>query len=332
VTATRIEELVTPALLVDADAFEHNLSTMATALPGPRLRPHIKAHKCTALARRQLAAGHHTFTCATIKEVEGMAAAGLGEDLLLANEVLDASRLGRLDARVTVAVDSLQTIEAAAKGGVKEVLIDVNVGMPRCGCGPENAGALAEMARNQGLVVRGVMGYEGHAVGLDDRTLRQELTAKAMELLLQAHKDVGGDVISAGGTGTYDLNTWANEIQAGSYALMDAAYAKLGLPFKQAASILATVISTSAAGYAVANCGLKALAMDHGNPDIAGGGNVLIVADEHITFIPETSVAVGDQIRVLPAHVDPTIAYHERMHLVRDGEVLETWEIDLRGW
>jgi D-serine deaminase-like pyridoxal phosphate-dependent protein len=72
--------------------------------------------------------------------------------------------------------------------------------------------------------------------------------------------------------------------------------------------------------------------MDHGNPDIAGGGNVLIVSDEHITFIPETSVAVGDQIHVLPAHVDPTIAYHERMHMVRDGEVLETWEVDLRGW
>src|SRR6266849_349113 len=332
VTATRIEELVTPALLIDADAFEHNLSTMATALPGPRLRPHVKAHKCTALARRQLAAGHHTFTCATIREVEGMAAAGLGEDLLLANEVLDASRLGRLDVRVTVAVDSLQTIEAAAKGGLKEVLIDVNVGLPRCGCAPENAGALAEMARTKGLVVRGVMGYEGHAVGLDDRSLRQELTAKAMELLLQAHADVGGDVISAGGTGTFDINTYANEIQAGSYALMDTAYAKLGLPFQQAASVLATVISTSSAGYAVANCGLKALGMDHGNPDIAGGGNVLIVSDEHITFIPEASVAVGDQIRVLPAHVDPTIAYHERLHLVRDGEVLETWEVDLRGW
>jgi D-serine deaminase-like pyridoxal phosphate-dependent protein len=273
---------------------------MDTGVPGPRLRPHVKAHKCTELARRQVAASHHAFTCATIREVEGMAAAGLGEDLdlLLANEVLDASRLGRLDARVTVAVDSLQTIEAAAKGGIKEVLIDVNVGMPRCGCAPENAGALAEMARSKGLVVRGVMGYEGHAVGLDDRTLRQELTAKAMELLLQAHKDVGGEVISAGGTGSYDLNTWANEIQAGSYALMDTAYAKLGLPFKQAASVLATVI----------------------------------VADEHISFIPETSVAIGDQIRVLPAHCDPTIAYHERMHLVRDGEVLETWEVDLRGW
>ena len=331
-TATRIEELVTPALVVDANAFEQNLSVMAAALPGPRLRPHVKAHKCTALARRQLAAGHQTFTCATIREVEGMAAAGLGEDLLLANEVLDASRLGRLDARVTVAVDSLQTIEAAAKSGIKEVLIDVNVGLPRCGCAPENAGTLAEMARSKGLTVRGVMGYEGHAVGLDDRSLRQDLTAQAMELLVRAHEDVGGDVISAGGTGTYDLNTWANEIQAGSYALMDTAYAKLGLPFKQALSVLATVISTSASGYAVANCGLKALGMDHGKPDVDGGGDVMIVSDEHLTFIPADGVAVGDLIRVMPAHCDPTVALHERMHLVRDGEVLETWAVDLRGW
>ncbi|HEV3101133.1 MAG TPA: alanine racemase [Candidatus Dormibacteraeota bacterium] len=331
-TATRIEDLVTPALLVDADAFDHNLSSMAAALPGSRLRPHVKAHKCTALARRQLEAGHKTFTCATIREVEGMAAAGLTEDLLLANEVLDASRLGRLDARVTVAVDSLQTIEAAVKGGIKEVLIDVNVGLPRCGCPPDHAGALAEVARSKGLAVRGVMGYEGHAVGLDNRSLRQELTAQAMELLIQAHTDVGGDVISAGGTGTYDLNTWANEIQAGSYALMDTAYAKLGLPFKQALRVLATVISISASGFAVANCGLKALAMDHGKPDIEGGGMVMIVSDEHITFIPETPVEVGDQIHVLPAHVDPTVAYHERMYVVRDGEVLDTWEVDLRGW
>jgi D-serine deaminase-like pyridoxal phosphate-dependent protein len=328
----RIGELVTPALLVDADALEHNLSTMAVALPGARLRPHVKAHKCTELAKRQAAKGHKSFTCATIREVEGMAAAGLGDDLLLANEVLDASRLGRLDARVTLAVDSLQTIEAAVKGGVKEVLIDVNVGLPRCGCPPDNAGELAEMARSRGLTVRGVMGYEGHAVGLDDRVLRQELVAQSMQLLVRAHTAVGGDIISAGATGSYDLNTWANEIQAGSYALMDGAYAKLGLPFKQALTVLATVISVSPDGYGVVNCGLKALAMDHGKPDIEGGGNVLIVSDEHITFIPEGNTAVGDLVRILPAHVDPTVAYHQKLHLCRGEDVLDSWDVDLRWW
>src|ERR1700716_598319 len=171
----RVDELVTPALVMEADAFEHNLRTMAAALPGARLRPHIKAHKTTALAARQVEAGHRGFTCATIREMEGMAAAGLGEDLLLANEVLDTARLGRLDARVTVAVDSPETGAAAVKGGVKEVLIDVNVGLPRCGIPPELAGELAGLARSQGLTVRGVMGYEGHAVGPPDRALREEL-------------------------------------------------------------------------------------------------------------------------------------------------------------
>src|SRR5947209_12992052 len=116
---------------------------MARALPGGRLRPHVKAHKSTAVGARQVAAGHKGFTCATMREVEGMAKAGLGEDLLLANEVLDARRLGDIDARVTVAVDSPETITAAYAGGVKEVLIDVNVSLPRCGCVPEEAGRLA---------------------------------------------------------------------------------------------------------------------------------------------------------------------------------------------
>lgn len=327
---TRCTDLQTPALVVDADVLAHNLTAMSAALPGRRLRPHVKAHKCTALARRQAALGHPAFTCATIREVEGMAAAGLGDDLLLANEVVDARRLGAVKGRVTVAVDSEATIEAAAAGGVREVLIDVNVGLPRCGCAPEDAGRLADRARAKQLIVRGVMGYEGHVVGLDDRTTRARLCAESMQLLLAAHRDVGGDLISAGGTGTYDCNTWANEIQAGSYALMDNAYAALGLPFRRALGVLATVISVSA-GYAVADCGLKALGMDHGNPTV-DQATVLFCSDEHLTFCPEQPLRVGDRIRVWPAHIDPTIAYHERMHIVSGEQVVDTWPVDLRGW
>jgi D-serine deaminase-like pyridoxal phosphate-dependent protein len=328
--ARTLDDLQTPALLVDADALDHNLATMAAALPGLRMRPHVKAHKCTALARRQAAHGHRTFTCATIREMEGMAAAGLGEDLLLANEVTDAHRLGRLDARVTVAVDSTATIDAAAAGGVREVLIDVNVGLPRCGCVPDDAGGLADYARRKGLTVRGVMGYEGHVVGLEERTTRESLCADSMQLLLTAHRAVGGTVISAGGTGTFDCNRWATEIQAGSYALMDTAYAKLGLPFRQALSVLATVISVSA-GYVVADCGLKALGMDHGNPTVQGA-TVWFCSDEHITLAPQQALRVGDRIRVWPAHIDPTVAYHAEMHLVSGTTVEETWPVDLRGW
>jgi D-serine deaminase-like pyridoxal phosphate-dependent protein len=326
-------ELVTPALVVDADALEHNLATMAAALPGARMRPHVKAHKSTALAAMQAKVGHPGFTCATVVEVEGMAAAGLGQDLLLANEVVDARRLGvvaRSGARVTVAVDSAETVVAAADGGVREVVIDVNVGLPRCGCAPEDAGRLADQARARGLEVRGVMGYEGHVVGLEDRAQRIAMVGDCMALLVKAHGDVGGDLVSAGGTGTYDINHWATEIQAGSYALMDTAYGRLDLPFRQALSVLSTVISVSP-DWAVADCGLKSLGMDHGNPTVEGG-TVWYCSDEHVTFGPTQRVRVGDRIRVLPAHVDPTVAYHGTMHVLRDDEIIDVLPVDLRGW
>jgi D-serine deaminase-like pyridoxal phosphate-dependent protein len=328
-----VSDLTTPALLVDADALEHNLSVMAAALPGARLRPHVKAHKCTAIARRQVRAGHVGFTCATLREIEQMAGAGLGDDLLLANEVVDARRVSPVlsaGARVTLAVDSEFTIDAAARAGVREVLIDVNVGLPRCGCAPEDAGRLADRARARGLEVRGVMGYEGHAMALADPEKRMRTVEESMEKLRAAHQRTGGTVISAGGTGSYDINRFATEIQAGSYALMDTAYAKLELPFRQALSVLATVISVSPS-YAVADCGLKALGMDHGNPSIEGA-QVWFCSDEHVTFKPAQPVRPGDRILVLPAHVDPTVAYHERLHLVAGDDVLETWPVDLRGW
>jgi D-serine deaminase-like pyridoxal phosphate-dependent protein len=325
-----LAELQTPALLVDAELLDHNLGSMAAARPGASLRPHVKAHKCTALARRQAELGHRGFTCATIREMEGLAAAGLAEDLLLANEVVDARRLGRIEGRVTLAVDSAATIEAAAGGGVREVLIDVNVGLPRCGCAPEQAGALAQRARRLGLEVRGVMGYEGHAMAVEDAATRKRVVAESMEILRAAHAEVGGELISAGGTGSYDCNEAATEIQAGSYALMDTTYARLGLPFREALSVLSTVLSVSSS-YAVADCGLKSLGMDHGNPSIDGAA-VWFCSDEHVTFAPEQPVRVGDRIRVRPAHVDPTVAYHEHLHLVSGEEVLETWPVDLRGW
>ena len=218
-----------------------------------------------------------------------MAKAGLGADLLIANEVLDHHRLGSLTelgdgVDVTVAVDSESTIEAAARAGVRRCLIDVDVGLPRCGCDPADAGRLADFARSKGLDVRGVMGYEGHLMVMDDRARQQLEVDGAMERLRAAHADVGGDVVSAGGTGTYDLHgaTGVTEVQAGSYALMDSYYATLGLPFEQALFVVGTVISVRPT-HAVADVGLKALGMDHGNPAIADA-TVWFCSDEHVTF------------------------------------------------
>lgn len=332
----RIHDLPTPALVVDGAGFSHNLAAMGTVLPGERCRPHVKAHKTTAIARRQHAIGHRAFCAATPREVIGMVAAGLGDDLLLANETVDADRLRAMaecGGRVTVAVDSPETVDAAAANGIREVLIDVDVGLPRCGCTPEDAGRIADLARTRGMAVRGVMGYEGHVVGNPDREWRAAKTEECMALLHAAHKDVGGDIVSGGGTGTFDINIWCTEIQAGSYTLMDGAYAQLGLPFRQALWIEATVISVSTKGWFVADCGLKALGMDHGDPSV-DAGTVLFCSDEHVTVRPDAGAArrVGDRVRVWPAHVDPTIALHERMHVADGEDVVEIWAVDLRGW
>jgi D-serine deaminase-like pyridoxal phosphate-dependent protein len=331
-----VTELATPALVIDSAAFDRNLATMAARHPGGRLRPHVKAHKCTALATAQVAVGHTTFTCATPREVIGMSLVGVGDDLLLANETLDRQRLramSELSTPVTVAIDSDETLAAAADNGITACLIDVNVGLPRCGVAPDAAGRLADAARRRGLDVRGVMGYEGHLMMVLDRQQQKAAVEQAMALLRQAHADVGGEIISAGGTGTYDLHddTGVTEVQAGSYALMDTHYGSLGLPFEQSLFVVGTVISVSAGGWAVADVGLKSLGMDHGNPSIAGA-EVWFCSDEHVTFQPTEPLAVGDRVRVVPAHVDPTMAMHAAAWIVRDDTVIDRWPIDLRGW
>jgi D-serine deaminase-like pyridoxal phosphate-dependent protein len=329
-----VHDLPTPALLVDLDTFAANVATMAAAWPGSRLRPHVKAFKSTTLARRLAAAGHRAFAAATVREVVGLAAAGLGDDVLLANESLDLARLTPVvesgSARVTVAVDSPETIDAVARAGLAEVLIDVDVGLPRCGCDPGEAGQLADLARSRGLQVRGVMGYEGHLMRgpADDKAAAVE---SAMATLLEAHRAVGGDVVSGGGTGTWDVNRWVTELQAGSYCLMDTEYVPHAPAFAPALFLWATVISVSTKGWGVLDAGLKALGMDHGNPTVEGG-ECWFVSDEHITFGLRDPVRVGDRLRVIPAHVDPTVSQHERLHVLDGDEVIDVWEIDLRGW
>ena len=337
----KASDLTTPALIADSKVLDANIATMAAKRPGRTLRPHVKAFKSTAMAKKLVEAGHETFCCATIRELEGMVKAGLGKDLLLANETLDAQRIGDLVAtekcRITIAVDSLETIAVAASAGVQEVLIDVNVGLQRCGCSPDEAGFLSEKAKSSGLQVRGVMGYEGHLMHDPDMQRRTEKTQESMEQLIVAHENVGGDVISGGGTGTWECNQTVTELQAGSYVLMDGDYSKLGLPFKEGLLLLTTVISTSKSGYAVLDGGLKALSVDSGNPQLLGKGEVMFCSDEHTT-VTNGSWSVGQKVGLRPSHIDPTISKHESIYLVEeieeslDAELIETLKIDLRGW
>ncbi len=335
-------ELATPALIIDVDALEKNLSLMAERHPGSKLRPHTKAHKCTEIARLQLSHSHTNFTCATPREIIGMAAAGVGSDFLLANEVLDVDRLSALakvseNARVTIAIDSLETINAAVRAGLRDVLIDVNVGLPRCGIAPELAGQLADTARKAGMTVRGVMGYEGHLMMVSSDEKRQQRVAESMLSLKRAAQDVGGEIISAGGTGTWNMHdeTGINELQAGSYALMDTHYAQLKIPFMQACFVLGTVISRSK-DWLVIDVGLKSLSTDHGNPSV-DDYDVLFCSDEHTTLVRKkdsglSPANIGDKLFVKPSHLDPTMAMHSEAWITRGEKIIDCWQIDLRGW
>lgn len=340
-----IDDLPTPALIVEANALEHNLGLMAGLWPGSRLRPHVKAHKCSSLAKVQQRFGHTGFTCATPREISGLARAGVEADFLLANECLDTARLGAIaGADPTVAVDSDETIHAAHRAGIRNVLVDVFVGLPRCGCEPDDAARLADLARSLRMNVRGVMGYEGHLMMVTPVADKKSQVAAATETLLACAEKVGGEIVSAGGTGTYreHLESGITELQAGSYALMDTQYGSLGFPFQQAVHVVGTVISRSA-GWAVADVGLKALGMDHGNPDV-DGYDVWFCSDEHVTFavkrdaaslpVPAPTVLprVGDRVLVAPAHIDPTMSQHERIYVHREGLVVDEWSIDLRHW
>lgn len=355
----KLHDVPTPALIVDLQAMEANIKTMAAYYAGrpARLRPHFKAHKTPAIARRQLAAGSCVgLTCATIGEAEVVVREGLTRDVLIANEIVGPGKADRAaalarDCELTVAVDSVAALEdvsraAQGAGATIGVLVDVNVGMPRCGVDPgEPALELARaVAAAPGIELRGVMGYEGHAVGIADRAEREGRARKAMERLLSTaalfrSSGLRCEIVSAGGTGTYDISgamEGITEIQAGSYVLMDTAYAQLDIPFRPALFLLCTVISRPTPERCVADGGLKASATDHGNHQVAGveGASVLYLADEHtvVTLPPESDLRTGERLRFVPSHIDPTINLHDALYAVDGDDVVEVWPVTARGY
>ncbi len=352
-------EIPTPALVVDLSAMQRNIDRMAAYYAGRtcKLRPHFKAHKTPAIARRQLAAGSCTgLTCATVGEAEVVVREKLTDEILIANEVVGSGKAARVaklaaQASMIVAVDTeygLNDLALAARmAGVEiGVLVDVNVGLPRCGVAPgEPALALAKRVdATDGVVLRGLMGYEGHVVGIADRTDREAKAAKAMDRLLSTARMVREsglrcDIVSGGGTGTYDITgsmEGITEIQAGSYVLMDTAYAALDIPFEQAFTVMGTVLSRPRPEQCAADNGHKSCSEDHGNPTVKGieGATVLFLSDEHATIALPAGcpIAVGDPIELWPSHIDPTINLHDVMYACSGDDVVEIWPITARGY
>jgi len=353
----RVNEIPTPALVLDRATLDRNIARMATFFAGGpcRLRPHFKAHKTPEIAMRQLAAGSCSgLTCATVGEAE--IAAGFCDDILLANEIVTPEKCARVAAlarrvRVTAAVDSLAGLEALSRaaraaGVCIGVLVDLNVGQGRCGVEPgEAALTLARgAARSDGVELRGVMGYEGHLQPVRDRAERQSRTRQAMEGLVKTAdqlRDAGMDcdIVSAGGTGTFDISgriDGITEIQAGSYALMDTDYSSVGVPFEPAFWVLGTVVSRPTRERCVADCGHKSMTKDHSLPGVRGieGATVTSLNDEHATIAlpPDSTIAIGDRVELLPSHVDPTINLHDVFYVVEGPVVVDVWPIAARGY
>jgi D-serine deaminase-like pyridoxal phosphate-dependent protein len=351
------EELDTPALLIDLDIMESNIAKMAAyfADKSAQLRPHTKTHKTPILAHKQIAAGAQGITCAKVGEAEVMVAAGI-DDVLIANEVIGATKISRLvnlahHATMTVAVDSAGNVadlgKAVRLAGVKlKVLVEVNVGNNRCGVMPgEEAVKLAQViAKTPGLDFAGLMGYEGHLVFVQDFAERKQRAEEAMGWLIETKELVEKSglevpVVSGGGTGTFDITgpfPGVTEVEAGSYIVMDAKYGSVeGLPFGNALTLLSTVVSRARADLAITDAGMKVLTHEFGLPVVMDlpGAKLIALAEEHgkIQLEEPQKVKVGDKIEIIPSHCCTTINLHEKFYATRKGRLEAVWEIPGRG-
>jgi D-serine deaminase-like pyridoxal phosphate-dependent protein len=353
---TPIQELDTPALLIDLDILAANIEAMAAFFRiGPaHLRPHVKSHKIPQIARLQVAAGAPGVCAAKVGEAEAMVAGGI-EDVLVANQVVGRVKMERLvglaeRARTSVAVDDPDNVAALSRAAKERgvtigVLVEVDVGMSRCGVnGPEAALRLVRQVLDRpGLEFRGLMGYEGHAMGIKDAVEREEACRKAMQQVTEAAAYVGShgipvNEVSGGGTMTYDIAgrfPGMTEIQAGSYALMDTNFRNMGSPFRCAMTLLAMVMSTPREGVVIADAGMKSLSTDFGLPEVKDRPGIQLrkLSEEHarLELAQGVKLRPGDKLELLPSHGCTTVNLHDVAYAVRGGRVEDIWPITGRG-
>lgn len=351
-----LEDLDTPALLLDLDAARRNIGRMAQffAHRPCKLRPHFKNHKCTSLMREQLGPGTVGVTCAKLGEAEVLVEAGF-DDILIANQVVGPRKVERLlalpqTATVRVAVDSeancRELSELSARAGrVVGCLVEVDIGMGRCGVPPgTSALELARLVDSlPGLRFDGLQGYEGHTVMLQDASERRAATQGAVSRLLETATLIEAEglpvaIVSGGGTGTYDITgvmEGMDEIQAGTYVTMDCKYQTIRPEFEVALSVLATCISAPASGRAVLDVGVKGVGAEFGPPIIRDRPDIEIRSfrsEEHCFLTVAGDLpAVGEKLQVIPSHACTTCNLYRWLHVHQQGRVVAVWPIEGAG-
>jgi len=350
----KLEEDDTPALVLDLDAFERNLHTLRDAVKGKpvRIRPHAKTSKCPEVAKRQIALGAVGVCCQKVSEAEAMVEGGIG-DVLVSNEVVGAQKLARLaglakKARIGICVDSAEGLaQLKASGADVDVYVEIEVGMKRCGVPPgKPAVDLARAIIASNLRFSGLQAYHGRAQHLRTLEERHAVIAAAAEAVrttkdLLKKSGIACPTVTGAGSGTFmfevQSGAW-DEIQPGSYAFMDADYARnewaAPLPrFEHALFVLTTVMSRPSPTLAVVDAGLKASSVDSGLPGLwqRPGLAYTHASDEHGWVEGAEAPRLGEKLLLVPGHCDPTINLYDWYVCVRRGAVEALWPITARG-
>jgi D-serine deaminase-like pyridoxal phosphate-dependent protein len=345
----------TPALLLYMDAVERNITKMAQFFSDRpcKLRPHVKTHKLPLIAHKQIEAGAIGITCAKLSEAKVFLEAGI-KKVLIANEIVGRAKIDRLvhlsnESELIVCVDQFENAreisETAARWGRKiSILVEVNVGLDRCGVMPGKP-ALEFVQRIddlRNLTFRGVMGYEG-GMFIKDPDEKGKKCLECNQRLVQTKEMIERrgfpvEIVSAGGSNTFSLTglyPGITDIQVGSYVTMDSYNHYYGLNFEQAITILTTVISRPEKGRAVTDAGMKSFSTDNGLPVCKEAGVVVSRLNEehgHLRIeVPGRDLSVGDKIEIVPSHGCTTIPLYDRYVVVRNDYVESVMHIHARG-
>ncbi len=358
--------LCTPALLLELEAFEHNVQAMASWCreQNMALRPHAKTHKSVEIARKQLEAGAAGICCATIGEAERLTDGGI-DNLLITSPIVTRAKLERLAALLEraagllVVADHLDAVDALAEvaaGAARPlgVLVDLGVGLRRTGC--TSTGAARAVARRiaaaNSLAFGGVQAYAGHLQHipeLAERRRRAEPEDASLRAVVEALAADGIEVprVTGGGTGSHALDAAGglfSELQCGSYVFLDIDYLRIALradgaePFRPSLLVRTSVISANAPDHVTTDAGLKAFATDGPRPAIARGApaaaQYFFFGDEHGRVELEDAprqLPVGSALECLVPHCDPTVNLYNVYHVVRGDTLIDIWPIDARG-
>jgi len=359
-----VSEIETPALVIDLAAFDRNIAKMAefARMGGVRVRPHAKTHKSPAIALRQIAHGAVGQCVQKVGEAEVLVHAGV-KDVLVSNEVVGERKLRRLaslasDATVALCFDAPEQVDAASRvardfGVELGGLVEIEVGMERCGVAPgKPAATLARrIADAPSLRFKGLQAYHGRAQHMATYQERAQAIAFAADAVREtldalAADNLSCDTVGGAGTGTFAIEAASgvyNELQVGSYVFMDTEYASIRgrdggryAEFEHNLFVLASVISAPARDRAIVDAGLKSYSAEKGPPWVHGRDDVEVtgVSDEHgkLKLGPRAApLSLGEKVWLIPGHCDPTVNLHDWYVGVRNGRVEALWPISARG-